>query len=136
MAPLAVPPFGRLLTSYMVNRLGDFVGLVALSVLVYDRTGDPLATSALFLCAEFAPALLAPVLTARVDRHDPRRVLGAIYAVEAVFFGLLAVGADVAPLPLVFLVVFVDGVLVLSARGVSRGAVSRVLAPGGLLREG
>src|SRR3954471_13086930 len=136
MVPLAVRPFGRLLTSYVVNRLGDFVGLVALSVLVYDRTGDPLATSALFLCAEFAPALLAPLVTARLDRHDPRRVLGATYAVEAAFFGFLAAGGDVVPLAVVFLVVFVDGVLVLSARAISRAAVSRVLRPRDLLREG
>jgi predicted MFS family arabinose efflux permease len=105
-------------------------------VLVFDRTGDPLATSGLFLCAEFAPALLAPVLTAHVDRHDPRRVLAGMYLAEAVFFGLLALGAADVPIALVYLLVFLDGVLVLSARGVSRGAVSRVLAARGVLREG
>ena len=38
LAPLAVRPFGRLLFSYTLNELGDSVGIVALAVLVYDRT--------------------------------------------------------------------------------------------------
>src|SRR3954452_15942765 len=136
MAPLAVRPFGRLLASYVVNRLGDFVGLVALSVLVYDRTQDPLATTGLFLAAEFAPALFAPLLTARIDRHRPLRVLAATYLVEALLFAVLALLADSFALPLVYGLVLLDGVLVLSARGISRSAVSRVLGPGELLREG
>ena len=39
LAPLAVRPFGRLLSSYTINELGDSVGIVALAVLVYDRMG-------------------------------------------------------------------------------------------------
>ena len=38
LAPLAVRPFNRLLSSYTLNELGDSVGIVALAVLVYDRT--------------------------------------------------------------------------------------------------
>jgi MFS family permease len=120
----------------VVNRLGDFVGLVALSVLVYDRTGDPLATSGLFIAAEFAPALFAPILTARIDRYRPLRVLAALYAAEGILFAGLAGLADVFSLPAVYALVFLDGVLMLSARGISRSAVNRVLAPRALLREG
>src|SRR5688500_13465543 len=102
MTPLGVPPFGRLLTSYVVNRLGDFVGLVALAVLVYDQTRDPLATTGLFIAAEFAPALLAPLVTARVDIHRPHLVLACIYALEAVLFATLALLAGRLLLPVVY----------------------------------
>ena len=58
-APLAVRPFGRLLTSYTVNELGDAVGLVALAVLVYDRTQAVAPIVAFFIAAKFLPALIA-----------------------------------------------------------------------------
>ena len=58
--PLRRPLFRRLATSYAVNELGDWMGIVALSVLVFDRTGSALATAGLFLGTRFLPALLAP----------------------------------------------------------------------------
>jgi len=48
-APLRRPLFRRLATTYAVNELGDWMGIIALSVLVFDRTGSALATAALFL---------------------------------------------------------------------------------------
>jgi hypothetical protein len=82
-APLGVRPFGRLLASYTVNEIGDSVGIVALAVLVYDRTGEVAPTAAFFIAAKFLPALLAPAMTARVDQIALRRVLPTIYVVEA-----------------------------------------------------
>src|SRR5919108_2266681 len=87
LAPLRVPAFGRLLFSYTTNSIGDYVGLVALAVLVYGETEDPLATTALFIAAQFLPAFFAPALTAKVDQQPLRRALPAIYAAEAVVFG-------------------------------------------------
>jgi len=78
LAPLRVPAFGRLLFSYTTNSIGDYVGLVALAVLVYHETEDPLATTALFISAQFLPAFVAPVLTAKVDQLALRRVLPAV----------------------------------------------------------
>ena len=57
LAPLAVRPFGRLLSSYTLNELGDSVGIVALAVLVYDRTEAVAPTAAFFFAAKFLPAL-------------------------------------------------------------------------------
>jgi MFS family permease len=131
-----VPAFGRLLFSYTTNSIGDYVGLVALAVLVYGETGDPLATSALFIAAQFLPAFLAPMLTAKVEQHPLRRVLPAIYGIEAAVFVLLALLASSFSLVLVLALALVDGALMLTARGLSRGAVNAVLAPKGLLREG
>ena len=131
-----MPAFGRLLFSYTTNSIGDYVGLVALAVLVYRETSDPLATTALFMAAQFLPAFLAPMLTARTDQQSLRVVLPAIYAAEAVVFVLLALFAATFSLVAVLVLALVDGILMLTARGLSRGAVNAVLQPRGLLREG
>src|SRR3954466_4689838 len=90
LAPLAVRPFGRLLSSYTLNELGDSVGIVALAVLVYDRTEAVVPTTAFFLAAKFLPALLAPALTARVDQVPLSRALPVLYVLEALAFAALA----------------------------------------------
>jgi len=131
-----VPAYGRLLASYTTNNLGDYIGLVALALLVYRATRDPLATTALFVAAQFLPAFLAPVLTARVDQLPLRFALPGLYAAEAVIFVALAVLADAFSLPAVLALALLDGVLMLTARGLSRGAVNAVLGPRDLLREG
>jgi MFS family permease len=133
---LRVPAFGRLLFSYTTNSIGDYVGLVALAVLVYRETRDPLATTALFIAAQFLPAFIAPVLTARVDQLALRRALPSIYLGEALVFALLALLAGEFVLLAVLALALVDGVLMLTARGLSRGAVNAILQPVGVLREG
>jgi predicted MFS family arabinose efflux permease len=105
-------------------------------VLVYRETGDPLATSALFVAAQFLPALAGPALTARVDQLALRRVLPALYAGEAAAFVLLAVLAGAFSLPLVLVLAAADGVLRITERALSRAATHAVLDPRGLLREG
>lgn len=112
------------------------MGLVALAVLVYAETKDPLATTALFIAAEFLPAFVAPILTARTDQLALRKALPALYTGEAVAFGLLALLADSFALAPVLALALVDGVLMLTARGLSRGAVNTVLQPHDQLREG
>jgi predicted MFS family arabinose efflux permease len=136
-APLGVRPFGRLLTTYTVNEIGDAVGVVALAVLVYDRTEAVAPTAAIFIAAKFLPALIAPLLTALVDQLPLRRILPALYLLEAAAFaaiGLVADGNFV--LGLVLALALVDGTLAITGRGLTRGAVASVLQPSGLLREG
>ena len=135
-APLRVPAFGRLLFSYTTNSIGDYVGLVALALLVYGETHDPLATTALFIAAQFLPAFVSPILTAHVDQRPLRLILPMIYATEAGVFLLLAVLSNSFSLPLVLALALLDGALMLTARGLSRGAVNAVLQPRDLLREG
>jgi predicted MFS family arabinose efflux permease len=137
LAPLAVRPFGRLLSSYTLNELGDSVGIVALAVLVYDRTEAVAPTTAFFFAAKFLPALLAPLLTARVDHLALRRSLPAIYVLEAAVFALLALIAHGDFFLVgVLLLGLVDGALALTGRGLTRGAVAAVLQPADLLKEG
>ena len=136
-APFGVRPFGRLLASYTVNEIGDAVGIVALAVLVYDRTQAVAPTAAFFMVAKFLPALLAPALTARVDQLALRRTLPVIYLLEAAAFAALALIADGGfVLPLVLVLALLDGTLAITGRGLTRGAVAAVLQPAGLLREG
>jgi predicted MFS family arabinose efflux permease len=137
LAPLAVGPFGRLLSSYTLNELGDSVGIVALAVLVYDRTEAVAPTTAFFFAAKFLPALLAPLLTARIDQVALRRSLPAVYALEALVFAALALIADTDFLLVpVLLLGLVDGTLAVTGRGLTRGAVATILQPAGLLKEG
>jgi Transmembrane secretion effector len=137
LAPLAVWPFSRLLSSYTLNELGDSVGIVALSILVYDRTHAVAPTAAFFIVAKFLPALLAPALTARLDQVALRRALPGIYVTEALAFGALALIADGHfVLALVLVLGLLDGLLAITGRGLTRGAVGAVLAPAGLLKEG
>jgi MFS family permease len=134
--PLRTPPFGRLLASYTLNSIGDYVGIVALALLVYGGTHDPLATAALFIAMQFLPAFGAPPLTAHLDQLAPRVVLPALYLGEAAIFAALAVVAESFSLALVLILALVDGTLMLTARGLTRGVVNGVLQPSGLLREG
>jgi MFS family permease len=137
-APLRVRPFGRLLTTYTVNELGDSIGIVALAVLIYDRTQEVVPLAAFFMVAKFLPGLLAPALTARVDQLALRRILPAIYAVEAAVFAALALiaSSDDFELAPVLILALADGTLAITGRGLTRSAVAALLQPADLLREG
>jgi MFS family permease len=138
LEPLRRPLFRRLATSYAVNEIGDWMGIVALSVLVFDRTGSVLATAGLFLGTRFLPALLAPILVARVERPQPRFSLPVIYCGEAAAFGGLALlaSADHFSLAAVIVLATVDGALALAGRALTRAVVASLLEPTAELRAG
>ncbi|MEU6669890.1 MFS transporter [Streptomyces sp. NPDC046727] len=72
---LAVPEFRAVFAAHVLSMLGVIVSEVALSVLVYDRTGSPLL-SALTFALGFLPYALGGTLLAPVaDRFPARRVL-------------------------------------------------------------
>jgi MFS family permease len=128
--------FPPLAASYALNELGDNLGVVALAILVLDQTGSALATTALFLCGKFLPAFFSPALTAALDQRRIGRALPIMYLVEAALFAALALIAGAFWLPAVLALAFADGLIALTARGLSRGAIATVLAPAGALREG
>ena len=84
------------MASYTVNDLGDSIGVVALAVLVFDRTSEVAPTAGFFLVAKFFPALFSDGLTAHLDRLRLRRTLPTLYVLEAVVFAALAFLADEA----------------------------------------
>src|SRR5205809_2956895 len=91
LAPLRVAGFKVLAGGYSINELGNWLGDIALAVLVYDQTGSPMATALLFMATRFVPALVAPALVARVEPLRPRVSLPLLYGLDAVVFAGLAV---------------------------------------------
>lgn len=135
-APLRRHGFRRLALSYAVNELGDWLGIVALSVLVFDETGSALASAALFLGTGFLPAMLTPLLVVRAERGPARLTLPVIYCGETAVFGALAVSAAHFSLPVVVALAAIDGVLALTARSLTRAVAASMLEPAGELRAG
>jgi MFS family permease len=134
--PLRRPLFRRLAASYSVNELGDWMGIIALSVLVFDRTDSALATTALFLGTRFLPALFAPILVAQAERPPPRFALPVIYCGEAAVFGALALLAGHFSLAPIVVLAAIDGALALAGRALTRAVVATSLEPTGELRAG
>ncbi|MDQ6821184.1 MAG: MFS transporter [Actinomycetota bacterium] len=133
---LDLPAYRRLLGAYTLNELAWAIGSLALSFLIYRRTGSAVGAAAFFLSAQFVPALVAPMLVVRVDQLHPRRVLPGLYALEGVLFLALGWLAGRAPVPLVLGLALLDGVLALTARPLARAATAAVTSQAGLLREG
>lgn len=135
-APLRRPLFRRLATTYAINEMGDWMGIVALSVLVYEATGSALATTVLFLGTRFLPAFLAPLLVTRIERPPPRLALPLVYCGETAAFGALALLVPHFSLAIVVVLATIDGTLALAGRALTRAVVASVLEPAGELREG
>ncbi len=135
-APLRRPLFRRLATTYAINEMGDWMGIVALSVLVYEATGSALATTVLFLGTRFLPAFLAPLLVTRIERPPPRLALPLVYCGETAAFGALALLTPHFSLAVVVVLATIDGTLALAGRALTRAVVASELGPAGELREG
>jgi MFS family permease len=133
---LRLPAYRRLLGAYALNELAFSIGSLALSILVYRKTGSAIAAAGYFLSSQFLPALIAPALVARLDQRSSRIVLSVLYATEAGAFLILAWLASRFSLGAVLAVALADGVLALAARALARAATVTVTAPHGLLREG
>src|SRR5215212_695942 len=136
LAPLRLPGFKQLAAVYTINELGNWMGEIALAVLVFDQTGSPLATAALFLGMRFAPSLVGQAVVARLEVAGTRIVLPAVYIAEAITFVALALTVDNFSLPLVIALAVLDGTLAIAARTFTRSAAAAVLSPSGQLREG
>lgn len=136
LRPLATPAFRRLAAARLIDELGDWLGEIALAVLVFDRTGSPMATAGLFLALQFAPALATPPLVARLEPFRSRISLPAMNLAQTAVFVVLALLAESFSLAAVLVLAALAGAVAVSARSLSRAAAAAVLAPRGLLREG
>jgi hypothetical protein len=134
--PLRSQSFRHLAVAYWVNEFGNWVGEIALAIVVYDRTKSALGTATLFLAMRFAPALLAPLLAMRIETLRPRIALTVLYTLEALFFtGLVAVTHHFM-FGLILLLVGFDGTLAITAKALTRSVVASELVNLDLLREG
>src|ERR1700739_4907420 len=89
-SPLRSASFRGLAAAYTINELGNWIGDVALAILVFDRTGSALATAGLVLALRFLPALLAPALTARIEALPAARTLPAVSLAEGLIIAAIA----------------------------------------------
>jgi MFS family permease len=130
LQPLRHRAFRRLAVAQAVSQLGDWVGEIALAVLVYERTGSALATAALFLGTGFAPALAAPFLAARIETAPPRTALPALHVLQVGLLAGLAAGAHDLPIAAVMALAGLDAVLAVAARVLTRACAGTVLGDG------
>ena len=130
---LAVSEFRAVFLGYLVSMIGDVVAIVALTVLVFQRTGSPLLSALVFTCA-FVPFLVGgTLLSGLADRLPPRRLLVTADLVSACLVAIMALpGLPVgALLPLLVAVNLFPAV----SAGV-RAALLPVILPGGLYIPG
>jgi MFS family permease len=89
------------------SQLGDQLARVALSVLVFARTGSGLATAATYALT-YLPAFVGGILLAGMaDLYPRRRLLVVCDVLRALLFGLMAIPAVPLPVLCVLLVVAV-----------------------------
>lgn len=119
------PRLRRILVAYTVNELGTWFGYVALALGVYDHTRSAIATAGLFVARGLLPALLAPVLVARVERSARRGRLAVLYGLEALLTLGLAGLLWKFWLPGVLVLVTIDGIVAVAATALVRAAAAR-----------
>ena len=133
---IRVPAFVSLMLAYTLNELAWSVGTLALSILVYQRTGSALGSTGFFLLSQVVPGFVAPLLVPRLEPLAPHRLLPVLYWVEAVLFAVLAWLTSRFDLVPVLVLVLVDGVVALTARSLAGAVRADILKPIGLLHEG
>jgi hypothetical protein len=135
LAPFGLSGFRRLFAAYSVNTLGDWLGEIALALIVLRTTHSALAVTALFVLGTFVPAAAGPVLVARLGRSGTL-TLPLLLGAEGALFALAAAAATTLPLAVLLLIVLVDGAFAVAARGLLKAAAVAETHPAGLLREG
>jgi MFS family permease len=118
--------------AYAFAELSDSLVAVGLALLVLNKTGSVLWTTAYFVLAKGLPALVAPAITAALDRHALAR-LDWLYAGQALLIAAIcAAPVPAAALPLAALAAS----CALPARSLTRAQIARRLTSVGMLREG
>lgn len=123
------PRLRRILLAYTVNELGTWFGYVALALGVYDHTHNAIATAGLFVARGLLPALLAPVLVARVERSPRHGRLAVLYAAEGLLALALAVLLWRFWLPGVLALVALDGIAAVAGTALVRAAAATAVLP-------
>jgi hypothetical protein len=123
---LAVGEFRALFAAYIVSMLGDIVAAVALTVLVFERTGSPFLAGLTFTLA-FVPYLFSgALLSGLVDRVPPRRLMIACDLLSAAIVALMA--SSTVPVGVLLVLLFCLGLISPVAAGV-RSALTVVVLP-------
>ena len=100
----AITEWRALFATFLLSTVGDELARVALTVLVYARTGSPLL-SALTFAISYVPWVLGgPVLSALADRLPRHRVLIGTDVARAVVVAVMAIPG--LPLPVLLVLLF------------------------------
>lgn len=135
LSALRIHPFGRLLATYTLDEVANWLVGIALAVVVYDRTQSALAVAALLLASRFGPSLAITPLAARIERVRLGAALCALYGVAGVLALTLAVSTG-APVLVLYGLVFAATTCASTARVLTRTAACNVADERGLMREG
>jgi MFS family permease len=128
---LKSPRLRRILVAYTANRLGTWVGYVALSLAVFDHTHSALAVAALLLAGQALPAFVVPAVVARVESSRRGSELSGLCLFEAVATAVMAILLLSAFwLPAILLLAALDGTAALAASALLRAEVARVAREG------
>ncbi len=123
-APLRHREFRLLWLAQLASDLGDWIGRVALSIVVFERTGSAF-TTALVTTVSVLPYIgLGPYLTARFSRYHRRSVLVGSDLARALLFALIALPFGVNAL---LALAFVAGCLTPPFQATRSAAVPTVL---------
>jgi predicted MFS family arabinose efflux permease len=122
---LSSPKLRRILIAYTVNRLGNWIGLIALLLAVFDHTHSVLAIAGLTFAWEALPAFVVPALVARVEASQRRGELSGLYFFEGLATASLAVLLWHFSLPPVLLLAALDGTAALTASALLRAQIAR-----------
>jgi predicted MFS family arabinose efflux permease len=106
--------------------LGDWIGRVALAILIFERTGSAFTTALVTTLSVLPYVGLGPILTSKLSRFHRRSVLVGSDLGRAVLFALLAVSL---PVPLLLVITFVAGCLSPPFEAVRSAAVPTTVPP-------
>ena len=130
---LRVPEFRALFAAYTVSMLGDIVAAVALTVLVFERSGSSFLAGFTFTLA-FVPYLFSgALLSSLVDRVPPRRLMIGCDLLSALIVALMASSA--VPVWALLALLFLLG-LISPVAGGMRNRLLVVVLPGGAFIAG
>ena len=85
---------GLLLGSIGVSRIGDFIYLIAINILILNMTGSPAAVAGLWIIAPLASILTKFWSGSIVDRYDQRQLMILTDVIRAVLVALLPLLSD------------------------------------------
>jgi MFS family permease len=88
---LAIPGMRTIYLAHTVSMVGTIAAQVALSILVFERTGSPLLSALVLVCSFVPYALGGIVLSSIADRFPARRVLVVCDLLSALCIGLMLI---------------------------------------------
>jgi MFS family permease len=117
-APLAKPAFRRLWMSQVVSEIGDWASRLALTSLVYQRSGSAFWSSLAFVATVLPEVGIGPILATYADRFGRRAAMVCADLLRAALFLLLALPLHLplVALPLVGVLAGLCGVPFSAAR--------------------